>query len=193
MNLEDILEQFPRKYSAPDGTTFQVRPLGANDVDALHELFCALPDTERLLIKHRVTDAAVVKEWCQKIDYGRILPLLALDKGKIVADASLHQTLGGWKRHIGRISVLVHPDYRGRGLADCLVKQLIEISRNLGLERLEAEFLGNQLAGRHVCGRLGFSELLVLKDYVKDMRAIPHDYVLMGRPLITDEEYAGAN
>jgi GNAT superfamily N-acetyltransferase len=193
MNLEDILEQFPSEYNAPDGTQFQVRPLTATNEQALHQLFCALPDNERLLIKHRVTDPAVVHEWCQNIDYGRILPLLAFDGQTIVADASLHQTLGGWKRHIGRISVLVHPDYRGRGLAYFLVKKLIEIARNLGLERLEAEFLGEQAAGRHVCGRLGFSELVLLKDYVKDMQAIAHDYVLMGRPLITDEEYAGAN
>ena len=36
--------------------------------------------------------------------------LLAVADGRIIADASLHQQLGGWKRHIGRVSVLVHPD-----------------------------------------------------------------------------------
>ena len=38
---------------------------------------------------------------------------------------------------------------------------------------------------------LGFSNLLRLEDYVKDMQAITHDYVLMGLTLKTDEEYAG--
>jgi hypothetical protein len=38
---------------------------------------------------------------------------------------------------------------------------------------------------------LGFSELLRLSDYVKDMQAVTHDYVLMGLDLKTDEEYAG--
>jgi hypothetical protein len=38
---------------------------------------------------------------------------------------------------------------------------------------------------------LGFSKLLRLEDYVKDMQAITHDYVLMGLHLKTDEEYAG--
>jgi len=33
--------------------------------------------------------------------------------------------------------------------------------------------------------------LLVLPSYVKDLQAIEHDYVLMGRHLITDEEFAG--
>ena len=38
---------------------------------------------------------------------------------------------------------------------------------------------------------LGFSTLARLPDYVKDMQAVTHDYVLMGLDLITDEEYAG--
>ncbi len=39
---------------------------------------------------------------------------------------------------------------------------------------------------------LGFSEIVQLEDYVKDMQAIKHDYILMGLDLITDEEYTSA-
>ena len=60
------------------------------------------------------------------------------------------------------------------------------------LEKLEAEFLGNQVRARRVFAELGFNEILVVPDYVKDMQAISHDYVLMGRDLLTDEEYAGS-
>ena len=38
---------------------------------------------------------------------------------------------------------------------------------------------------------LGFSNLVRLENYVKDMQAISHDYVLMGLQFKTDEEYAG--
>jgi hypothetical protein len=38
---------------------------------------------------------------------------------------------------------------------------------------------------------LGFSNLVRLENYVKDMQALSHDYVLMGVHLKTDEEYAG--
>jgi hypothetical protein len=38
---------------------------------------------------------------------------------------------------------------------------------------------------------LGFQPLMRLPDYVKDMQAERHDYVLMGLDLETDEEYAG--
>ena len=192
MQLDDILEQYPKTVKLKDGSSASVRPLKMTDEKQFHEFFVAVPDTERILFKHRVTDPRVIHDWCHRIDYGKILPLLAFDGEKVIADASLHQTLGGWKRHIGRLSVVVHPHYRGRGLAGILVSELIDIARNVGLEKLEAEFLGEQHAARRVFQERGFHEMLVLEDYVKDMQAISHDYVLMGRDLITDEEYTSA-
>jgi acetyltransferase len=191
VEIDDIVEQYPKTIKLKDGSSVTVRPLRPTDEKRFHEFFCEVPPNERLLFKHRVTDIAVIREWCQRIDPGRILPLLAVSGDKIIADASLHQTLGGWKRHIGRISVVVHPAARGKGLARILVTELIEIAGNLGLEKLEAEFLGDQKSARYVFSELGFNELVFLEDYVKDMQALAHDYVLMGRHIITDEEYAG--
>lgn len=192
MEINDLLESYPKTVILKGGTKAIVRPLEHNDVKAFHEFFTAIPETERLFMKHRVTDLDVIKSWCRNIDYTRNLPLLALSGGQIIADATLHQQQGGWKRHIGRISIVVHPQHRGKGLAKILVQELISISQHLGLEHLEAEFLGEQKAGRHVCAELGFNDLLVLEDYVKDMQAITHDYVLMGRKITTDEEFASA-
>ena len=150
MLIDELLEQYPKTIALKGGLTVQVRPLKALDESPFHQFFLTIPETERLLFKHRVTDLAVIQKWCHGIDYGRILPLLALDGDKTVAVASLHQTLGGWKRHIGRISVVVQPDYRGRGLARALLKELIAIARDAGLEDLTAEFMGDQQSARHV-------------------------------------------
>jgi ribosomal protein S18 acetylase RimI-like enzyme len=109
-----------------------------------------------------------------------------------VGVATLHQQLGGWKRHVGRVSVLVHPQFRGRGLARALIGEIIDIARQVGLEKVEAEFIGEQVAGIKMFALLGFSQLLRLENYVKDMQANNHDYILMGLDLVTDEEYAGA-
>jgi GNAT superfamily N-acetyltransferase len=145
-----------------------------------------------MFIKHRVQDIKVIRDWCKSIDYGRNLPLLGLIDKQIVGVATLHQQLGGWKRHIGRISVLVHPAFRGRGLARALVQEAIELARSAGLEKAEAEFIGEQKTAMHMFALLGFAKLMQLDDYVKDMQAIAHDYVLMGMELKTDEEYASA-
>ncbi|MFO1476166.1 MAG: GNAT family N-acetyltransferase [Verrucomicrobiota bacterium] len=191
MSLELEVRKFPKKLAMRDNRSYTFRPLKKDDEAKFHDFFMAVPESERMFIKHRVTDPAVIKDWCQNIDLGRNFPLLAVADGKIVGDATLHQQLGGWRRHIGRVSVLVLPQYRGRGLARALVTEISQVARSLGLERLEAEFIGEQEAAIKMFAMLGFSNLLRLEDYVKDMQAISHDYVLMGLNLKVDEEYAG--
>ena len=190
-SIELELQKFPKTIKLKDGSPATLRPLQRDDEKEFHQLFLDMPEPERMFIKHRVTDAKVIRNWCQNIDYGRNLPLVALSNNKIVADATLHQQLGGWKRHIGRVSVLVHPQHRGRGLASALISDIVDIARRAGLERVEAEFIGEQAAAIKMFAMLGFSNLLRLENYVKDMQAISHDYVLMGIDLKLDEEYAG--
>jgi GNAT superfamily N-acetyltransferase len=191
MSLEFELQKYPKDIQLKDGSPCRFRPLRKDDEKSFHQFFLAVPASERMFIKHRVTDPEVIKEWCQDIDLGRNLPLLANMDRKIVGAATLHQQLGGWKRHIGRVSVLVLPQYRGRGLARALISEIVGLARGLSLEKVEAEFIGEQEAAIKMFALLGFSNLVRLENYVKDMQAISHDYILMGLDLKTDEEYAG--
>ncbi len=192
-SIELELQQFPKVAALKDGTKANLRPLRREDEKEFHGLFLSIPEEERMFIKHRVAEIETIRDWCRNIDYGRNLPLLGLLDGKIVGVATLHQQLGGWKRHVGRVSVLVHPKFRGRGLARALIGQIVEIARQVSLEKVEAEFIGEQEAAIKMFALLGFSQLLRLENYVKDMQAINHDYILMGLDLVTDEEYAGAS
>jgi len=191
-SIELELQKFPKTALLKDGVKAALRPLRRDDEKELHQLFLGIPEQERMFIKHRVQDIAVIRDWCRNIDYGRNLPLVGLFGGKIAGVATLHQQLGGWKRHIGRVSVLVHPASRGRGLARTLVSEIMDIARRAGLEKVEAEFIGEQQNAAKMFAMLGFSQLLRLEDYVKDMQAISHDYILMGLELKTDEEYTSA-
>ena len=191
MSLEYELQKYPKDIALKDGSHSRFRPLRREDETGFHQFFQAVPASERMFIKHRVTEPEVIRDWCKNIDLGRNLPLLAFLDGKIVGAATLHQQLGGWKRHIGRVSVLVLPQARGRGLARALVREIVELARSLGLEKVEAEFIGEQEAAIKMFALLGFSNLVRLENYVKDMQSITHDYILMGLELKTDEEYAG--
>ena len=191
-SIELELQHFPKNVKLKDGKKATLRPLRAADQKDFHELFQGIPERERMFIKHRVQDKKVIRDWCKNLDYGRNLPVVGLLNGKIVGVATLHQQLGGWKRHIGRVSVLVHPTFRGRGLARALISEILDIARRAGLEKVEAEFIGEQEAAVKMFAMLGFRRLLLLEDYVKHIQAISHDYVLMGLDLKTDEEYASA-
>ncbi len=190
--MDDLLEQFPKEIALKDGSNCVVRPLQSTDEESFYRFFQTIPEQERLFIKHRVADRAVIRDWCQNIDHGRNLALLAFSSsGQIIGDATLHQQLGGWRRHIGRVSVLVHPKFRGQGLARNLITELIELASQAGLSKVEAEFIGEQKPGIRLFEMLGFAPLVTLSNYVRDMEAADHDYILMGLDLKTDEEYAG--
>jgi acetyltransferase len=191
MSQELELHEYPKEISLKDGSKCQLRPLRKEDEQEFLRFFQAVPEAERMFIKHRVTEPAVIHDWCQNIDLGRNLPLTAVGDGEFWGVSTLHQQLGGWRRHIGRVSVLVLPQYRGRGLARALVSEITEIARHSGLEHVEAEFIGEQEAAIKMFALLGFSKLVRLENYVRDMQAVQHDYILMGLSLKTDEEYAG--
>ena len=190
-SIELELQKFPKPIKLKDGKKAVLRPLKADDEKEFHQLFLDIPERERMFIKHRVQDMKVIHDWCKHIDVGRNLPLLGVVDHKIVGVATLHQRLGGWKRHVGRVSVLVHPEFRGVGLARALVNETLDIARRAGLEKVEAAFIAEQEAAMKMFAMLGFNQLVRLDDYVKDMQAITHDYILMGLDLKTDEEYAG--
>ncbi len=189
--IQDALEKYPVRKNLANGIQCMIRPLEASDETAFHEFYMAVPEQERAFIKHRVTDGGLFHEWCSEIDYEQNLPMLAFADGKMIGDITLHQRSGGWKRHIGLVSVLTHPDFRNIGLADALIEEIVEVARHAGLTKLEAEFNGERVVAMKALGLCGFSELIRIPAYVQDMNANYHDYVLMGMDLHPPEELMG--
>ena len=189
--LENAIEKYPARFKCRDGTDCTIRPVGKRDEVKLQKFFLAVPEEERLFIKQPVTNRALLQEWCRHADFEQNLPILMLHGQTVIGEATLHQRNGGWKRHIGLVTVLTHPEFRGRDVAKILVDQLVGIAREVGLRRLEAEFNGERQVAIRALEDLGFQKLYCLHDYVLDMSAQTHDYVVMGMSLGTDEEYAG--
>ncbi|TAK96443.1 MAG: GNAT family N-acetyltransferase [Verrucomicrobia bacterium] len=191
MLLIDLLDKYPMEVTLRDGTRCTVRPVSRRDDVKLQKFFLAVPEEERLFIKQPITDQTLFRQWCRQPDFERNLPLLMLHKNKVIGEATLHQRGGGWKRHVGLITVLTHPEFRGRDVSKVLVSELINIARHCGLRKLEAEVNGERKIALHVFAQLGFNVLMRLHDYVLDMKAVPHDYVLLGKNLKVEEEFAG--
>jgi GNAT superfamily N-acetyltransferase len=190
MSLEYALEKFPLPVKLKNGTPCVIRPLTKRDEARLQKFFQAVPEVERLFIKKRPTERRVVREWCRKMDFDKNLVLLMLHGPVVAGEVTLHQRHGGWKRHIGVVTVLTHPGYRGVDVAKILVNEIIEVARHLGLKKLEAELNGERKVAIRAMEQLGFGELFRLPDYVLDMQSNAHDYVVMTMNLRVDEEYA---
>ena len=190
--IDIALDRYPIELCLSNGTEVKIRPLDPYDEEVFRQFMLEIPEAERLFIKDRVTDESLFHRWCREIDYESNLPLLAFDGDRLAAVGTLHRRHGGWRRNIGSVSVLAHPDFRGRGLVNVLLSELVDLSRRDGLNKLEAEFIGEREDGIRVFSTMGFDELVRLPEYVQDMEAGYHDYVLMGMELIADEELISA-
>lgn len=156
MDLAGILTRYPRAAELRDGTSIALRPLRPDDEERLGILFRGIPDEELRNLWDNVTEPAVVRSWCRRLNYDRVLPIVALADGAIVADATLHRRRVGPMRDLGRVRAYVHPAYRGRGLGAVLLAELIEVARQLGLLQLAVELFEDQRGLIRMLQRYGF-------------------------------------
>jgi len=184
---------YPKTLTLRDGSAVTVRPLRSVDRGALADFFCRVPEEDRKFLKDDVSRPEVIDAWCREINASRVLPLIAEAEGKVVADATLHRRTAGWLRHVGEVRLVVDPEYRRRGLGSRLVEELIQLAQAEGLDKLVAEMTPEEGAARMAFERLGFRQVAVIPDLVRDQTGIARDLVILvldlGTALLPDWYY----
>jgi RimJ/RimL family protein N-acetyltransferase len=175
MNLHD----YPKSVSLSDGTELLVRPLRKDDERLLHEYFLRLPPEEVARLKDDVTDPEVIEKWIYDLDFDVVLPLVAFDKDRIVANATLKYNPVGWRKHQGEIRASVDPSCRQKGLATILIENMIDIAKAMGLEQLTAEVAPTLDVAYFLLEKMGFKEAAVLRNFIKNQEGKHDDLVVM--------------
>ena len=133
------LYEFPKTITVDGDKELTVRPLRKEDELELHQYLKGLPAAEVARFEEDVTNPEVVERWIYDLDYDETLPLVAMEDGRIVANAALRFNEMGWTRHKGQIRATVAPAYREKGLSMALIQEMISIAIKLGLEQITAE------------------------------------------------------
>lgn len=129
-------DRFPQEAVLRDGRRVLIRPFNTGDTGMLYQFFQRLPAEIRRCAWDNLESRALIESWGQNIDYSKVLPLLAVNGHRIVADATLHRRERGPLRLVGRVKWLLDPDYRGQGLGTTLVHNFISVAREHGLRHL---------------------------------------------------------
>lgn len=171
---------YPTVYLAADGTQITFRPMVPEDRDALLNFFLRIPEEDRFYLKENVIDPKVIAHWADNLDYSRALPLLAIKDGRIIADATLHHSRAGARKHVGEVRVVVDPAYRSKGIGRGLIYKLAEIAKDKGIKKLMFEVVAEkEEAARRTAIIEGFMPVAVLKDHVRDVTGETHDLIIM--------------
>jgi RimJ/RimL family protein N-acetyltransferase len=175
--------RFPQEAVLRDGRRALLRPFTKKDVGALHAFFQRLPEESRRFAWDRVEERATIERWGRELDYENVFPLLALDGGKVVADATLHRRDRGPLRLVGRIKWMIDPNWRGAGLGSLMVNYFIDAARSIGLKHLNCMLISDLEADAiRVLSELGFRQHPIA-GYGNDPDGNAHDMTLMVLPL----------
>lgn len=164
-------ERYPKSLPGP----LMLRPMNATDEAALVTFFRRIPVEERQLFREDVTRLSVIQGWIRNLDFGRVLPLLAFQGPRIVADATMHRDQGGWSRHLGKVRLTLDPDFRRQGLAHLLIQEFIELAKPLRVAVLQAEILDVQKQAAILFEDTGFRCVATLPQHAIDLAGRVHD------------------
>ncbi|MFZ3045472.1 MAG: GNAT family N-acetyltransferase [Desulfatirhabdiaceae bacterium] len=174
----------PKEVVLKQGKEALIRPLEKSDEAMLTQFYREIPESDRWFMRYDVLDPRIIHKWIEGIDTGTVYSVIALSEGRIVGHASLHLRGHGCTRHIGRIRIMIVPEYRHLRLGTWMLLDIIKLAMDTGLEELRSDFVvGIEDAAIEAAHKLDFFERSELKNYVKDSCGNLHHMVIMTKRL----------
>jgi len=162
-----------------DGTEVTIRKLGIEDLDLLMEFYRALPIEDRKYLKFDVTDRFVVAKRLRRIESGDDIRIAAIHGGLIVASGAIELSGEAWSKHQGEIRVIVARPFQQRGLGMITIRELYFLAVQNKLQTIVARMMRPQVGAQKIFRRLGFREESILPDFVKDLKGVSQDLIVM--------------
>lgn len=183
---EDLFRDYPKEVILKDGTGVSLRPLTRGDERALFEMFKRFSEDDLWFLNHDVSDPELIAQWIKDLDLNRVISIVALLEGHVIANAALMLKRYGAKSHIGKVRISVDPGYRDKRLGTWMLLDLMNLSIAIGLEMLVMRLVQDRDAAIiNGIRKLDFAEEAILKDYLMGREGKPHNLVIMTKRLPT--------
>jgi putative acetyltransferase len=145
----------PRK-PRPEISQVIIRPpLNPGDKEDLYTLF-RHPEVGRTTLQLPSQEISKTRERLETVVPGLYRYVAEVD-GRVVGNATLHQSQNPRARHVADLGMAVHPDYWGLGIGSRLLEALMQLADNwLNLTRVELEVNVDNPAGVRLYHKFGF-------------------------------------
>ena len=174
-----MMRDYPKEVKLKDGRTAVLRLLAREDYEKLHAFFDALPDEDRLFLRHDVRDPELIRKWTENIDLKHVIPIVAEDGDRIVADGTLQITTHGWMQHVGVVRLVTARTHRHVGLGTLTARELVALAEERDLEKLQVHVIDDDHGSVKMFQTLGFEKAAVLKNLVKDQHGNKRNLAVM--------------
>ena len=170
---------YPQTVILKDNREIELWPMTIDDAPALLEFYRSLAPEDLLYLREDVTKPEAMDRWIEGIESEQMWHLLAGYEGRIIADGELDFSLYGWFRHVGEIRIVVDRHFRGSGLSQTIVRELLIQAMDEGLHKVMVQMAVDQHAAIHMCTKLGFKHEAILAEHVQDQHGQLRDLVIM--------------
>jgi acetyltransferase len=157
-----VIAPYPNKYvtqwKLKDGTPVVLRPIKPEDEVLFSELFKSFSEeTMRFRFFQIIKDVTheMLTRYCN-IDYDREMAIVAEiqeDKRRIIGAARLIVEPG---RNCGEFAIVVGDQWQGQGLGSKLLDYIIEIGKDMKLEKIYGFVIPDNVRMIHLCRKKGF-------------------------------------
>ncbi len=176
------LSEYPKTVKLKDGTQVTVRPMVSDDLDRLHAFFSQdVPEEDRLFLKNDVADRSMIEYWANNLDYDKVLPILMLDGDRVVADGTIRHHAHGWSSHMAEVRLVVARQIQNQGAGLLLLKELVALARQKGVEMIQAQAFEGAPTGLAVFQKMGFRIEAVLRNFANDIKGNRQNLVVLVR------------
>jgi RimJ/RimL family protein N-acetyltransferase len=179
-----------RKFATlKSGKRVMFRFLNEQDRDGLVQMFQEAPEEDTRFLKQDVKDLPLVNSWVDRLNYRKVLPLVAVDleNNRIIADVTLHRGKHAAK-HIGEIRIFVSRAFRNLGLGSLMLEETLNLALQENLMWVKAEILAEHKKVIKAFRAKGFEQKAILDDYFLRKDGVTHDVVLMMRPVVKRDD-----
>jgi len=177
--------QLPRPARLTDGSDITLRLFDRSYIEPFINFTQALSEHDLLFLRTDITNPAVVADWLDNIDAGRIVTIIAEREGRVYGYASLHMSNAPWSRHVGELRVLITDEMRGKGLGRALTEAIFAQAIDRGIEKMVAQMTIDQKGAIATFEQLGFKPEALLRDHVMDRNGEKHDLLVFSHDVST--------
>jgi hypothetical protein len=108
--------RYPKECVLKDCREALIRKLAIGDEKPLAQFYEKIPAEDRWYMRYDATHARVLNRWFQGLGSGFVESVVALCESCIVGHGSLHMRGFGVTQHVGRIRIVVLPEFRRQRL-----------------------------------------------------------------------------
>jgi len=180
-------KRYPKEIILKDRKQVTFRLLGPEDRNLLVRFYREMDVAFKWYLKEDPCSPAVIDKWISHQQAGRSFAIVACHEARIVAHAALLLRPYGARRHIGRLRVIVVPEFSHKQLGTWMIFDLTKRAMEMQLERIRIDFVvGIDDYAIKAVQKLDFVKEGLLRDYIQDQDGRYHDYQIMVKQLHKD-------